>query len=51
MADRNEPGGGVVPSAFAELRRASRDDLLGLANYLGAILAVGLLIVLTVALA
>jgi len=48
MADRNEPGGGVVPSAFAELRRASKDDHTGLASYATAIIAIGMAIVLVV---
>ena len=38
MADKNEAGGGVVPSAFAELRRASKDELSGLMAYVIAIL-------------
>ena len=51
MADKNEPGGGVVPSAFAELWRASRDDLEGLASYAAAIIAIGLAVVLMAILA
>jgi len=48
MADKNEPGGGVVPSAFAELRRASKDDYKGLVSYATAITAIGIAILLIV---
>lgn len=51
MADRNEPGGGVVPSALVELRRASSDDRGGLLAYATAILVVGAAIVLVALLA
>lgn len=51
MADKNEPGGGVVPSAFSELKRASKADISGLATYATAIIAVGVAVVLGVLLA
>ena len=45
MADKNEPGGGVVPSARAEVRREIRSDLKGTIIYVAAILIICTVIV------
>lgn len=44
MADRNEPGGGVVPGALAELRRASAGDRRGVAIYLSTVVVIAAVI-------
>jgi len=51
MADPNEPGSGVVPSARAERRRIFSDDALGIVVYAVVIAAVSALVVVIVALA
>lgn len=39
MADKNEPGG-AVPSALAAIRRATKDDAVGVAIYIVASLMI-----------
>jgi len=51
MAGRNEPGGGVVPSALAEIRRAMSGDAQGLTLYITAVLLIGIAIVTITAMA
>lgn len=51
MAARNEPGGGVVPSAWAAFRTASRSDQIGLVIYCISVLLVGIAIVAIVLIA
>lgn len=51
MADRNEPGGSVVPSATAEIRREALADTRGTIAYVVVVLSVASVIVAIVALA
>jgi hypothetical protein len=51
VADRNEPGGGVVPSAIAEIRRSTAADAKGVVIYLAATLSIGGALILIVVLA
>ena len=51
MADKNEPGGGVVPSALTAYRNATRDDRDGVARYAIAAALVAAAIITTLVLA
>jgi hypothetical protein len=48
MADANEPGSGVVPSARAEQQRAGWDDVSGIVLYATAVALISFFIVAVV---